>query len=145
MIRPYQPSDKPALLAIFKLNTPTYFDPKEITDYEQYLDAHAASYLTILYNDTIAGGTGYHIIEEGTAGQITWIFFHPDYAGKGLGRKAVEYCLAMFRSTPTVKRSIVTTSQLAWQFFGKFGYELVRTEKDYWGPGLDLYLMEMNL
>jgi ribosomal protein S18 acetylase RimI-like enzyme len=41
-----------------------------------------------------------------------------------------------------VKKLVVRTSQLAYKFFERLGYHLIRTEKDYWGKGLDLYLME---
>ena len=34
---------------------------------------------------------------------------------------------------------------LAYRFFEKFGLVLIKTEKDYWGKGLDLYWMEMEL
>jgi len=38
MIRKYNPTDRPELIEVFKLNTPTYFDPKEVSDFEEYLD-----------------------------------------------------------------------------------------------------------
>jgi ribosomal protein S18 acetylase RimI-like enzyme len=142
MIRPYNETDKNELLNIFRLNTPEYFDPKEVADYETYLAENAHTYLTVEHENKIAGGVGYHIKEEEKSGQITWIFFHPAYAGLGLGREAVEHCFAIFTSYPVIEKLVVTTSQKAYKFFEKFGYKLVKTEKDYWGPGLDLYLME---
>lgn len=39
---------------------------------------------------------------------------------------------------------IVTTSQLAYKFFEKFDYRIIRIEKNYWGDGLDLYEMEKS-
>ena len=145
MIRPYHPSDKLALVEILKLNVPTYFDQKEVAEFEEYLKEHATTYLTIEHQDKIVGGTGYLLTDDNTIGHIRWIFFHPDYAGHGLGGEAMKYCLATFKSVPTVKKLIVTTSQLAYTFFEKFGLVLIKTEKDYWGKGLDLYWMEMKV
>jgi len=142
MIRPYQSSDKDQLLQIFQLNIPKYFDPAEIADFREYLETQSDTYLTILQEDTIVGGTGYYIKEDDRSGRITWIFFHPDYTRLGLGRKAVEYCIQQLSSDEKVQKLVVTTSQLAYQFFEKFGFKLLQTEKDHWGPGLDLYLME---
>lgn len=145
MIRPYHFADRAALLNIFKMNTPQYFDPEEAKDFEAYLSDNGDTYLTIENQNKIVGGTGYQITDNGTIGRITWIFFHPDSAGLGLGRQSLEYCMAIFKSMPTVQKLVVTTSQLAYKFFAKFGFHLVKTEKDYWGRGLDLYLMEMAL
>jgi len=142
IIRPFNIADKDHLTDIFKLNVPTYFAANEIYDFEQYLSQHSETYLTIEHEGKIIGGTGYYVNTSDNSGRITWIFFHPDAKGLGSGKNAVEYCLKMLRADPGVKMLVVTTSQFAFKFFEKFGYELVKTEKDYWGPGLDLYLME---
>jgi ribosomal protein S18 acetylase RimI-like enzyme len=145
MIRPYKIEDKAQLIEIFNRNTPQYFDPKEVQDFEAYLEKYPETYLTVLHDGKIVGGTGYYFKEEDNSGRITWIFFHPDSAGLGLGRLSVEYCMAILKTSPKVQKLVVTTSQLAFRFFEKFGYQLVQTEKDYWGQGLDLYLMEIKL
>ena len=143
MIRPYKSSDKPRLLEIFKLNTPEYFDCSEEKDFLEYLEENGDTYLTIEMNKVIVGGIGYYVNESDRSGQITWIFFDPGHSGQGLGRQAVEYCLAILNKDERVERLTVRTSQLAYKFFEKFGYQINRIEKDYWGLGLDLYEMEM--
>lgn len=143
MIRPFKETDKETLVEIFKLNTPQHFDTKEVKDFIQYLESYSNTYLTLEYEDKIVGGTGYYVKEGDKSGRITWIFFHPNYSGLGLGRQAVEYCLTTLKQNPKVEKFVVTTSQLAYKFFEKFGYKLTKTEKDYWGLGLDLYEMEM--
>jgi ribosomal protein S18 acetylase RimI-like enzyme len=145
MIKKYCPENRAELIKIFKLNTPTYFNPKERIDFEKYLDSYGDTYLTIYHENKIAGGTGFQITDNGVVGRITWIFLHPNCTGLGLGKQSVEYCLEILKSTSGVKKLVVTTSQLAFKFFEKFGYQLVYTEKDYWGKGLDLYTMEINL
>ncbi len=145
MIRAYNSSDRGAILEIFNLNAPKYFDQAEVKDLEAFLDDHGDSYLTIEHQSKIAGGTGYQITDNNTVGEIRWILFHPDCAGHGLGRQSLEHCIAIFRKTPTIKKMVARTSQLAYVFFEKLGFNLVRTERDFWGEGLDLYLMEMGL
>ena len=141
MIRPYRSIDKEDLLKVFRLNVPKFFDKKEITDFEKYLDQNGETYLTIEVDNTIVGGTGYCINEDDKSGRITWIFFDPSYAGHGLGKQSVEYCLKLLSKDSKVEKFIVTTSQFAYKFFEKFGYTINRIEKDYWGIGLDLYEM----
>lgn len=55
MIRPYRIADKKALLKIFSLNAPKYFDESEINDFEEYLDQNANTYLTIEVDNIIVG------------------------------------------------------------------------------------------
>lgn len=142
MIRPYKQADKESLLRIFNLNTPKYFDTNEINDFERYLEQKPETYLTVEVDDNIVGGTGYYVNENDKSGRITWIFFDPSYAGKGLGKQSLEHCLKIFGKDERVEKLIVATSQLAYQFFEKFNYNISRIEKNYWGKGLDLYVME---
>ncbi|MEP7322232.1 MAG: GNAT family N-acetyltransferase [Saprospiraceae bacterium] len=143
IVRPYQLSDKEPLIGIFNLNTPTYFDPVEVRDYEGYLDLYGDTYFTIEHDQKIVGGMGYIIRENEHSASITWIFFHPDYKGLGLGSFAVNHCLTIFKSRQDIETLTIRTSQLVYPFFEKFGYRLIHSEKNYWGQGLDLCVMEM--
>ncbi|WP_109301447.1 GNAT family N-acetyltransferase [Aquimarina sp. AU474] len=145
MIRPYKTSDKEQLIEVFNLNIPKFFDPKEVLDFKEYLQNHSDTYLTIEYDNKIVGGTGYHIKETDKSGRITWVFFHPNYAGRGLGKKSIDYCLEILKTNQLIEKIVVTTSQLAYAFFEKFGFQLMSIEKNYWGQGLDLYVMEQQL
>ena len=133
------------MIDIFKLNTPKYFDPKEVKDLEEYLEQYAETHFVVEHENKIIGGSGYHINEAERSGQIRWIFFHPGFARKGLGKQVAEHCLAILRSDIRVEKLVITTSQMAYRFFGKLGYQLLYIEKDYWGKGLDLYMMEQKI
>lgn len=142
MIQLFRPEDQTRLVEIFKLNVPKYFDKKEIKDFERYLGQNGGTYFTITQNHQIVGGIGYYVNEQDNFGRITWIFFDPEYAGNGLGKKAVNYCHEILKNDKRVEKFVVTTSQHAFRFFERFGYKMVKIEKDYWGKGLDLYEME---
>ncbi|MDY8136178.1 GNAT family N-acetyltransferase [Aquimarina sp. 2201CG5-10] len=144
MIRAYKISDKDQLVEIFKLNTPKYFDVKEVHDFITYLDQKKETYLTIEVDNKIVGGTGYYVNKNDNSGRITWIFFDPEYSGKGLGKQSVKRCLELLSEDDRVEKFVVTTSQLVYRFFEKFGFVITKTKKDYWGEGLDLYEMEMT-
>jgi len=144
-IRPYTVADKEDLFKIFRLNTPEYFDPKEEKEFAEYIEHRSDTYLVIEHHELIVGGVGYEFRDSDRSGRINWIFIHPQYSGLGLGRQAVEHCLKILRANPAVEVLIVRTSQWAYQFFEKCGYKLMDTTKDYWAPGLDLYLMEQAI
>lgn len=145
MIRAYIESDKDELLKIFRLNTPKYFGPKEIDDFEKYIGLQSQNYSTIEYKGKIVGGVGYEVKNSDASGRITWMFFHPEYTGYGLGKKAVEHCIGILKQKPEVEKLVVSTSQMAYKFFENLQYKLVRVEKDYWAEGIDLYSMERPL
>ncbi len=141
-IRKYQTSDQKTLLAIFRHYIPSDFASGEIDDFKQHLKTHGATYFTFELEGKLIGGIGYEMTHADSIGRIKWILFHPDYSGKGYGKLAVEHCLGILRIKPKIKKAVVTTSQLAYRFFQKFGLILEKTEKDFWGKGLDLYLLE---
>jgi len=143
MLRPYINSDKEKLTEILNLNVPEFFDLKEVDDFISYLEIKSDTYFTIENENEIIGGVGYEIRESDKSGRINWIFLHPDFSYTGQGRRAVEHCLIILRSDPIVEVLKVRTSQLAYEFFGKLGYKLTHSEKDYWAKGLDLFEMEM--
>lgn len=141
----YKNSDKQSLIQIFRQNIPKYFAPKELEDFIMYLDKHADTYFTVKAGDIINGGFGYVIDKQEQTGSITWIFFHPDTTGTGLGTASLNYCLPILKSNSFVDKITVRTSQHANLFFEKFGFNLIEIKKDYWGKDLDLYSMELLL
>ena len=145
VLRAFRNEDTEELLRIFTANTPEFFDTGEKDDFHSYLQEHGEQYLVVELQGRLVGGAGWYVNGTDKSGRITWIFFEPDSSGKGLGRAAVEHCLEILRNEDGVEKYVVTTSQKAYGFFQKFGFEIVRTEKDHWGPGLDLYLMEKPL
>jgi len=143
MIRPYQPADLSSVLRVFKLNTPEFFDVNEQRDLEEYLQEHGETYFVMQEDAAIIGCGGYHFEKDGTTGRLSWDFFDPAYKGKGLGREMISHCLHEIKKNKQLKTISVWTSQLAHKFYSKFGFETIETKKDFWGPGLDLYLMEI--
>lgn len=141
-VRSYDTKDRQAIIDLFLLNTPAYFDPKEQQDLEHYLDKEIEGYYVATDNDSIAGCGGYNL-KDG-AGYLSWYIVHPAYHGKGVGRSLVQNSLDMLKNKHGLSRVTVRTSQLTWEFYAKFGFRLIDTAKDYWGKGLDLYVMVLE-
>ena len=143
MIRKYQATDLAQVIKIFRQNTPKYFAVEEQVDLEQFLEQNGANYWLIEQEGVIAGCGGIVFSEDQQVGRIAWDFFSPDFQGKGLGRRLTAFRLAEIRKNRSVQRIIVRTSQLAYSFYAKFGFEIEKIEEDYWAPGLHLYDMQM--
>ena len=114
-------------------------------DFQNYLETNFSNYYILEDGNCITGGFGFEINEADKTGKITWIFFHPNYKGRGLGNLSIKLCLEIANKDPRVERIIATTSQFAYKFFEKYGFKLIQKEKDYWGKGLDLYKMKLIL
>ncbi len=142
-IRPYQPADTEPLLVVFRKNVPAAFGENEVADYVDFLRVNPDPYSLADYNGQLVGACGCGVKQDGITGRIAWIFTDPDFAGLGVGRALMQHCLGQLRINPAVVLIECRTSQVAFQFFEKFGFVLQRTETDYWVPGLDLYYMTL--
>jgi N-acetylglutamate synthase-like GNAT family acetyltransferase len=144
-IRLYTPLDKSAVIDLLRQNTPEYFSPEEEQDFIHYLDNEIEGYYVVEYNNEVVGCGGVNIFPSQNMGRISWDMLHPAHQGKGLGGMLLKYRIDLLRNVHNVKTVQVRTSQLAYQFYAKFGFELKEIAKDFWAPKFDLYLMEYSL
>ena len=56
--------------------------------------------------------------------------------------RLLRYRIGKLESMRSVRRITVRTSQLAYGFYEKQGFELNGIETDYWAEGFDMYFME---
>jgi [ribosomal protein S18]-alanine N-acetyltransferase len=145
MIRPYSPRDKDRLLHLLRLNTPRYFDPSEEGEYRQYLEERVEKYVVLEEKGEILAAGGINYLDGGRTARISWDMVHPDSQGRGLGKELTRYRIEQIKQQPQVAVIVVRTTQLVYTFYEKMGFALVKSEKDYWAPGFDLYYMEMRL
>ena len=143
-IRKYLPEDKELLVELLTLHVPDFFAESEIADYENYLQHKTELYFVAESDNDIVGAGGINFDKENRTAKISWDFTAPHYQNKGVGRKLLEYRLAILRNMPDVDRITVRTSQLAFRFYEKSGFRLKTVEKDYWAKGFDLYDMELE-
>ncbi|WP_128548246.1 GNAT family N-acetyltransferase [Larkinella soli] len=144
-IRPYTPADREAVIGLLRLNTPRYFAESEEGDLIYYLENHAGHYFVLEEEGRMLGCGGFNLSDDGTVGKISWDFFHPEHQGRGLGSRLTRYRIEKLKEHASVKTVSVRTSQMAWRFYEKQGFELKEVVLDYWAPGFDLYRMECRI
>ncbi len=144
-IRPYTPSHKPQLIELIRLNTPPYFHPSEEILFSNYLDNEREDYFVLEENEKILGCGGLNYEDDFSSAILSWGMIHPDFHGKGLGTKLTKHRLEFVKTKPALLKCIVRTSQHTDKFYSKMGFSLKEVKKEYWGPDLDLYYMEMEL
>lgn len=144
-LRPYLPTDAEPLLTVFRKNVPVAFAEVEIDEYARFLPQNNDPYFVAERNGQVVGACGYYLIHEGSVARICWILTDPDLKGSGVGSALLRHVLEQILTHPDVTIIECQTSQVAYQFFEKFGFVLRRTEPNHWAPGLDLYFMTLNL
>ena len=141
-IREYEPTDKDAVINLIRLNIPKYFAPTEETDLNYYLDHERELYYVLLFDGQIVGCGEINFEDNKTTGKISWDILHPQYQGKSLGSQLLKYRIEKIKVIDSIQKITVRTSQLAYKFYEKQGFELNEVKEDYWAKGFDLYRME---
>jgi len=142
VIRPYVPADQPAVLALFRKNTPAWFSPEEEADLTHYLEHEREEYFVAEVDHQLVGCGGINFTDEGTVARLSWDMVDPAHHGTGIGRQLVQWRLKAIRVRPEIHRIIVRTSQMASPFYARLGFTLREIHPDYWARGFDLHLME---
>ena len=145
MIRPYTSKDKQELLALLKLNIPKYFAAAEESDFREYLEQHVEDYYVYETDGQILASGGINYFPDAGQARISWDIVHPDFQGRGIGKKLTQHRIDRIKSNPTINLIMVRTTQLVYPFYEKMGFVLEKIEKDFWAEGFDLYQMIMPL
>lgn len=145
MIRVYSTDDLNGVLELVRLNTPKYFHPSEIDDFKTYLETEVEDYFVVEVDEQIIGAGGLNYFPNRREACISWGVIHPDYQKKGIGTLLTKHRTEIARKNEEVDTLIVRTSQLTFTFYEKMGFQLIRTEKDFWEKGYDLHELSMNV
>ncbi len=140
-IRAYQKEDKNKLGNILKLNIPKYFAEEEYDDLIVYLDNHIEYYYVVENDDQIVGSGGFNTTDRSSVMRVSWDFFHPESQGKGYGSVLLEFRIKEIKKINGITTIEVRTSQMAYIFYQKSGFEIIEIKKDFWAKGFDLFLM----
>lgn len=144
MIRNYTKKDKSTLIELLRQNTPEYFDPSEERDFIKYLDHEVEDYFVYEEHSKIIGAGGINYFIEDKLARISWDMVDLKSQGKGIGKKLTQHRINHLKGIPEIEIIIVRTSQHAYKFYEKMGFELVKIEKEYWAKNFDLYRMKIK-
>jgi len=145
VIRSYCKKDKSTLIELLRQNTPDYFDPSEERDFIKYLDHEVEDYFVYEEHSKIIGAGGINYFLEDKTARISWDIVNIESQGGGIGKKLTQYRINHLKRNPKIEMISVRTSQHAYKFYEKMGFELVKIKNDYWAQNFDLYLMELKL
>ncbi len=144
IIRKYNKLDQLKLIELIRQNTPEFFAPSEESDLINYLNEEVEDYFIIEKDDEIIGCGGINYEKAKSTGIISWDIISSKHQGLGIGSKLLKYRLNELQKNHEINKVIVRTSQYAYPFYEKHGFELGYIKKDHWGKGFDLYYMELK-
>ena len=144
-LRPYQPADRDACLAIFDSNSPRFFAPAERQQIETFLDRPDCPYLVMELDGAIVACGGYALDAEQTVASLVWGMVRADSQKLGLGRFLLLFRLREIGRLGGVQMVRLDTSQHSAAFFEKQGFKVVGVVPDGYAPGLDRVEMVKKL
>lgn len=156
MIRPTEPADTTALLALTEQTG--VFRPMEIQALREVLDDYhshnrAAGHccITRASGDTIAG-FAYYAPAAMTVHTwyLYWIAIQRDRQARGIGSELLRYLEADIRRRQPAAILLIETSSMPHynrtrDFYKKHGYETEAILRDYYAPGDDMVVFRKNL
>lgn len=144
-IRKYIQEDKPRVLGLIRLNTPTFFHPEEASALSHYLDKEIDAYFVVEQKDQILASGGYNWFPETGKARLSWDLVHPGFHGLGIGRLLTQFRMERIREGLPAKYLQVRTTQHTYRFYEKMGFYTQRIVPGFWADGFDLYDMRSDL
>lgn len=144
IIRTYEDRDQPALKEVFFSNVPAFFDESEWADFDGFLSADIGPdcHYDVVEKDGKAVGAGGLALNEDQTVSLCWGMVRADLHGTGLGKALLEHRLKRSEEIYPGRRVGVSTSQHAYGFFERFGFDTFHIETNFWAKGIHLFKME---
>ncbi len=152
IIRTYQPQDHTACDELFQGNTPRYFDPSELPDFELWLRGQDEGklayqqtgeefyYVVELENKIVACG-GFYIPKEGFQASMTWGMVAHDRHRQGIGKALLLHRIKEIETRYPQYAIVLDTTEFSCPFFEKQGFRITKITSDFYGKGMDRYDM----
>lgn len=145
-IRPFKKSDGPACLAAFESNVPKSFTRDEIAEYMEFLNALdeasiKTAYYVIQSDGRVVGCGGFGQKFGGEHLTLAWGLIHADFQKTGLGEQLLKFRLNEVDRLYPGHQLFIDTTQHAFGFFEKFGFETIKITEHFYAENLHRYDM----
>lgn len=142
--RPYHADDFAACLALFDGNTPEFFAPNERAEFLAFLrEIGPWPYLVGEAGGQVVACGGFEV--AGETASLTFGMVDRARQGQGIGQALTRARLAAIRAAPGVARVAIETSQLSAGFYDRLGFRVTEVTENGFGPGLDRWVMVLDL
>ena len=143
-IRPYEPKDLDAVIAIFRSNLLKYFVEDEERELRDFLSKFGKDYYVIEIIDEIVAAGGIALNPDETI-SLCWAMVRNDLIGTGLGKELTIFRIEKGREKWGDLPFFTSTSQHTEGFYRKLGFQMVEHIPDGFGPGIDTCKMRTEI
>lgn len=144
LFRPYRSSDLAACLRLFDSNTPESFAPEERAEFIAFLnDIGPWPYLVGEARGQMVACGGFEV--AGETARLTYGMVDRARQRQGIGQALSDARLGAIRLVVGLDRVAMETSQLSAGFYVRLGFNVTEVTKNGIGPGLDRWVMVMEL
>ena len=141
----YHSVDFDTCLNIFHSNSPTYFAPEELPDFEAFLLDLPGPYLMLKYKGEVAACGGFAFNQQNKSADLCWGMVHRHYHKQGLGDALLQERLNRIKLNPDITFVRLNTCQLTDGFFNRVGFATETVIPNGFAPGLDKHDMTLRL
>lgn len=142
--RPYRADDYSACLALFDGNTPEFFAAHERAEFLAFLrEIGPWPYLVGEAGGQVVACGGFEV--AGSSASLTFGMVDRRLQGQGIGQALTRARLEAIRAAPGVDRVVIETSQLSAGFYDRLGFRVTEVTENGFGPGLDRWVMVLEL
>lgn len=151
-ILPYSPEYRQGCIDAFVSNTPKYFTLEEVGQFREWLDylegitdlypGEENRYFVVLQNQQLiaCGGFGYNPSTKKAT--LAWGLVHNDQHKQYIGSALLSYRLNQIATLFPEATVQLDTTQHAYAFFERHGFEVEKITNDSYSPGLHRYDMK---
>lgn len=142
--RPYRADDFTACLALFDGNTPEFFAAYERAEFLAFLrEIGPWPYFVCEVGGQVVACGGFEV--AGSTASLTFGMVDRARQGQGLGQALTRTRLKAIRAAPGVERVVIETSQLSAGFYDRLGFRVTEVTENGFAPGLDRWVMVLDL
>ena len=129
-VRPYQPKDRTACLAILNSLVPRLISPASKPRFETFLDNITDPFFVMEHDDSIIGCGGYAIPPNSDTAELKWGMVRDDLRKTGLGRFLLLYRIREIAKTNGIAMVTVETPPASAPFFDKQGFHRLNSDEE---------------
>ncbi len=148
-LRAYAAADHDACVDVLRCNVPDYALPHEVAEYAEWLARATARdevrYAVVERDGAVLACGGLARAETAPVATLCWGLVRRERHGEGLGTALLRARLRWAAEDDGVDLVAMDTSPRTVGFFARFGFRVVATTPNGYGPGLDRLDLELRL
>ena len=142
LIRPYIAADRDVCIAVFRSNSPRYFDGAEQPEFEAFLDKPIGSYFVMELAGSIVACGGCYVRDR--TGRLSWGMVSIENHRASIGSILLAWRIDHLFRLPEVSDIAIDTSQHTAGFYLRHGFRITGQVSDGFGLGIDQVSMSLQ-